>query len=101
MRYLASCEKLCQIQRIMLKHFLRENEMRDFSVLGLPVKNNQHRLVFEIIVNCVWFFFFICGGFWYILHIILRKLSALRWSFFIYTLALFCGHFGSLKLNEI
>lgn len=49
---------------------------------------------------CV-FFFFICGGFWYILHIILRKLSALRWSFFIYTLALFCGHFGSLKLNEI
>lgn len=58
MRYLASCEKLCQIQRIMLKHFLCENEMRDFSVLGLPVKNNQHRLVFEIIVNCVWFFFF-------------------------------------------
>lgn len=45
--------------------------------------------------------FFICGGFWYILHIILRKLSALRWSFFIYTLALFCGHFGSLKLNKI
>lgn len=56
MRYLASCEKLCQIQRIMLKHFLHENEIRDFSVLGLPVKNNQHRLVFEIIVNCVGFF---------------------------------------------
>lgn len=83
----------------MLKHFLRENEMRDFSVLGLPVKNNQHRLVFEIIVNYVGFFHL--WGVWYILHIILRKLSALRWSFFIYTLALFCGHFGSLKLNKI
>lgn len=85
----------------MLKDFLRENEMRDSSVLGLPVKNNQHRLVFEITVNCVWFFFSFVGFFWYILHIILRKLSALRWSFFIYTLALFCGHFGSLKLNKI
>lgn len=47
----------------MLKHFLRENEMRDSSVLGLPVKNNQHRLVFEITVNCVCVFFFICGFF--------------------------------------
>lgn len=43
----------------MLKHFLRENEMRDSSVLGLPVKNNQHRLVFEITVNCVCFFSFV------------------------------------------
>lgn len=42
----------------MLKDFLRENEMRDSSVLGLPVKNNQHRLVFEITVNCVCVFFF-------------------------------------------
>lgn len=43
----------------MLKDFLRENEMRDSSVLGLPVKNNQHRLVFEITVNCVVFFSFV------------------------------------------
>lgn len=53
----------------MLKHFLRENEMRDSSVLGLPVKNNQHRLVFEITVNCVCFFSFVGSfGIFYTLY---------------------------------
>lgn len=47
----------------MLKDFLRENEMRDSSVLGLPVKNNQHRLVFEITVNCVYVVSFSFVGF--------------------------------------
>lgn len=47
----------------MLKDFLCENEMRDSSVLGLPVKNNQHRLVFEITVNCVCVFFSFVGFF--------------------------------------
>lgn len=45
----------------MLKHFLRENEVRDFSVLAFPVKNNRHRLVFEMILNCVFCAF--VGGF--------------------------------------